>query len=325
MLANKISFYNYNINCTTKKNSNTPNFQGNKQKLVTDSLRLSGAISASTLFMMAKKDVKDPQKIIDEFYANENSNLKNTKFDLSRFSEEEKYEINHNLEEIKLYQRAFRAISNAKNEDKTYRFSTQESLELFETSGKQINEHLRIFKQIINAKDKEGKNRFNSNECAKLMSIAHSLKAYPKVLEAILAIKELNAQECQDLIRETGIVIQEKPIILDEALQNVPKDSDDFGKNLIRQIKKIYFEKTSKRQIEFEKLCNIKEEPGIIAQEEKKEEEQAIPTEAAPASQESKNSTKIYIKNIEKIAFGDENIILESGKNISSQNSTSIS
>lgn len=291
MFVNKLSIRNYNTNCTKKKNHNTPNFQGNKQKLITDSLKLSSTISASTLFMMAEKDVKDPQIIIDEFYAYENNKVKNLKYNLKRFSEEEKYEINQHIDNINLHPKAFRAIINAKNEDNTYRFDAQESIALFEDVGEQIDKHRDIFQQILDAKDKNGENRFGRKECTKLMINANLLKAYPLAKEAILSVKELSAEDCQSLITETGAYIQELPLILDEAFENLPKDSDDFGKKLIHKIKKIYLEKTNKKQHNIAKIENI-------ATSKAKEQEQTPQKPEKTAQKRSLGeNTKIHLKN----------------------------
>lgn len=267
MNINRITFkYDYELK---RQNNINLNFQGNKQKLVTNSLKLGSAISASALFMMAEKDVKDPQIIIDEFYAYENNKVKNSKYNLKRFSEEEKFEISQHIDSINLHPKAFRAIVNAKNEDNTYRFDAQESIALLEDVGEQIDKHLDIFQQTLDAKDKNCENRFDRKECTKLMIYANLLKAYPLAKEAILSIKELSAEDCQSLITENGNYIQEVPLILDEALESVPRDNDDFGKKLIHKIKKIYLEKINKKQHKITKIENI-----ATSKEQEQEQEQ---------------------------------------------------
>lgn len=315
MNLSNVSIFKYNINYGTsnKKNNNTPNFQGNKQKLVTDSLKIGSAISASALFMMAKKDVKEPEKIIDEYYANENSRVKNTRFNLSRFSEEEKYEINHRIDDINLYPKAFRAIINAKN-DETYRFDAQDSMALFDDVGEQIEKYPEIFKQIIDAKDKNNANRFDTKDCASLMKQADLLKAYPKAFETILSIKELNADDCINLVLTTGEEIKELPIILDEALESVPKDSKNYGKQLIQTIKRVYLERTDKQQWELRKQRGIAE---IAARYEKEE--------IKLAKQEEWNKkvgwvdADNFFEKVENSVSECKPLVLESGKILSTK------
>ncbi len=270
MNIGKISFYN-NYGMNYKRNTdNRTVFGSRKEKLVTDGIKLgASALSASALFLMAKNDVKNPEKIIDEYYANENSRVINAKFNLNRFSEQEKYEINHRIDDINLYPKAFRAIINAKNEDNTYKFDFQDSMTLFDDAGEEIDKYPEIFKQIINAKDKDGKTRFNRDECAALMRQADLLKAYPKAFEAVLSITELDAEDCRNFITDTGAAIQEFPFILDEALQSVPKDSNSYGKQLIHTLKRLFLERTDKQQWELKKQREIAEIAARLAQEEK--------------------------------------------------------
>lgn len=269
MNVGKVSFSNYRVNYTHKVKENNTSFQGSKQKLVKDGFKIGSALSASALFMLAEKDVKDPEKIIDEFYANENRKFKKAKFNLYRFSEKEKYEINKRIDDIELYPKAFSAIINAKNEDKTYRFNAQESMVMFDDAGEQIEKHLEIFKQVLNAKDKDGNNRFNQKDCTLLMGRADLLRAYPRALEAILSNEELKSEDCYNLILTSGEAIQEFPFILDEALQEVPKDSDNYGKQLIHTLKRLYLECSDKQQRVLKKQREMAEIAARIKQEDK--------------------------------------------------------
>ena len=269
MNVGKVSFSNYRVNYTHKVKENNTSFQGSKQKLFKDGFKIGSALSASALFMMAKNDVKDPEKIIDEFYANENSRFQKAKFNLYRFSEKEKYEINKRIDDIELYPKAFSAIINAKNEDKTYRFNAYEAMLLFDNAGEQIERHKEIFKQILNAKDKNGNNRFNCKDCTILMGRADLLRAYPRALEAILSNEELKSEDCYNLILTSGEAIQEFPFILDEALQSVPKDSDSYGKQLIHTLKRLYLECSDKQQRVLKKQREMAEIAARIKQEDK--------------------------------------------------------
>ena len=324
MNIGKISFYN-NYGMNYKRNTdNRTVFGSRKEKLVTDGIKLgASALSASALFLMAKNDVKNPEKIIDEYYANENSRVINAKFNLNRFSEQEKYEINHRIDDINLYPKAFRAIINAKNEDNTYKFDFQDSMTLFDDAGEEIDKYPEIFKQIINAKDKDGETRFNRDECAALMGQADLLKAYPKAFEAVLSITELDAEDCRNFITDTGAAIQEFPFILDEALQSVPKDSDSYGKQLIHTLKRLYLERTDKQQRELKKQREIAEIAARSAQEEKaqtKANARAKKAEAKQAVMEEWNKktgwidAKSFFEKVDNSVSECKPLILESGE-----------
>ena len=320
MNVGKVSFSNYRVNYSSKVKENNTSFQGSKRKLVTDGFKIGSALSASALFMLAQKDVKDPEKIIDEFYANENSRFKKAKFNLYRFSEKEKYEINKRMGDIELYPKAFSAIINAKNEDKTYRFNAQESMLMFDDAGEQIEKHLEIFKQIINAKDKDNAYRFSTKDCAALMGQADLLKSYPKTFEAILSTKELNTEDCMNLVLTAGEAIQEFPFILDEALQEVPKDSDNYGKQLVQTLKRLYLELTDKQQRELKKQREMAEIAARLAQEEKTPTKANARVKARQAAMEEWNQKTGWVdadkffEKVEKSVSESKPLVLESGE-----------
>ena len=147
MNIGKISFYN-NYGMNYKRNTdNRTVFGSRKEKLVTDGIKLgASALSASALFLMAKNDVKNPEKIIEEYYANENIGIQSSRFDLDRFTEAEKYEINSRLDDIRFHSTAFRTIINTQKEDGSYRFDAQDSIGLFYDAAEQIEKYPEIFR-----------------------------------------------------------------------------------------------------------------------------------------------------------------------------------
>ena len=305
MNVGKVSFSNYRVNYNHKVKENNTSFQGSKQKLVKDGFKIGSALSASALFMLAEKDVKDPEKIIDEFYANENSRFQKAKFNLYRFSEKEKYEINKRIDDIELYP--------------TYRFNAQESMVMFDDAGEQIEKHLEIFKQVLNAKDKDGNNRFNQKDCTLLMGQADLLRAYPRAFEAILFNPELKSEDCYNLILTSGKAIQEFPFILDEALQEVPKDSDNYGKQLVQTLKRLYLELTDKQQRELKKQREMAEIAARLAQEEKTPTKVNARVKARQAAMDGWNQKTGWVdadkffEKVENSVSESKPLVLESG------------
>lgn len=236
MIINRISAaQNYNSKIT--KQSNNPAF-GNKKIFQTSTMLGLTTITASALFADAIKEVGDPSEIIKEYFEYENAHYaKKPKIgvNLSRFNQEEKYEILKNTDEIKLAPKTFRKIINAKNSKDEFRFSADESLDLFLNTRNSIQDHSDVFNALLDAKNDENKERFNSKECKELMNYAEEFEAYPNSFKAILATSDLTANECKELILRAR---QIEPAMKPELLKKVYEENKDV-KNSHTKIKNI--------------------------------------------------------------------------------------
>ncbi len=297
MYINKLSFFNY----STNNNTSTPkatSFKGKKQRNVTNPVKAESFYPAGDLFLMAENDVKTPELIIDEFYANENSRLLKNPLgvSLSRFSQKDKYDILQYAEDIKLHKKGFSKIINAKNEDKTYRFNALESLALFFDAGDKIEKCRDEFDRIVNEKDSNNNPRFNGKDCALLMDNIELAKMYPNAFNSVLAIKELNAKDIINLMLKDGEIIEENPELFDNAKQ-LNENASNKAKQLSNTIKELYIEKC--KQIADEKVQQREKEEVLINEKKQKEAE-----EKAKIEQQKQINREIAIrKREEKLAI----------------------
>ena len=298
MNINKLSFLNYttNNNTATKKETS---FKGKKQSDVTNPINRE-LYPVGDLFLMAKKDVKMPELIIDEFYASENSRmLKNPLgVSLSRFSPKDKYEILQYAEDIKLHRSGFSKIINAKNDDKTYRFNTDEALTLFFDAGDKIEKYPDEFKRILNEKDSDGNPRFNSKDCSLLMQNIELAKLYPKAYSSVLAMKNLGAVDVINIMLNDGEIIEEYPELLDDVKHLLNQKENNNTKELNSTIKKLYIQKKAK--IAEQKAQEREREEALLLEKRQKqkeelariEEERRIKNEAAAKIRAEKRAIK---------------------------------
>ena len=298
MNINKLSFLNYttNNNTATKKETS---FKGKKQSDVTNPINRE-LYPVGDLFLMAKKDVKMPELIIDEFYASENSRmLKNPLgVSLSRFSPKDKYEILQYAEDIKLHRSGFSKIINAKNDDKTYRFATGEALTLFFDAGDKIEKYPDEFKRILNEKDSDGNPRFNSKDCSLLMQNIELAKLYPKAYSSVLAMKNLGAVDVINIMLNDGEIIEEYPELLDDVKHLLNQKENNNTKELNSTIKKLYIQKKAK--IAEQKAQEREREEALLLEKRQKqkeelariEEERRIKNEAAAKIRAEKRAIK---------------------------------
>ena len=298
MNINKLSFLNYttNNNTATKKETS---FKGKKQSDVTNPINRE-LYPVGDLFLMAKKDVKMPELIIDEFYASENSRmLKNPLgVSLSRFSPKDKYEILQYAEDIKLHRSGFSKIINAKNDDKTYRFTTGEALTLFFDAGDKIEKYPDEFKRILNEKDSDGNPRFNSKDCSLLMQNIELAKLYPKAYSSVLAMKNLGAVDVINIMLNDGEIIEEYPELLDDVKHLLNQKENNNTKELNSTIKKLYIQKKAK--IAEQKAQEREREEALLLEKRQKqkeelariEEERRIKNEAAAKIRAEKRAIK---------------------------------
>lgn len=303
MNINKLSFFNYTTNNNTASKSETSvNFKGKRNKSVTPPVYKDGIYPAGDLFLMAKKDVKKPELIIDEFYASENSRmLKNPLgVSLSRFSPKDKYEILQYAEDIKLHRSGFSKIINAKNDDKTYRFATGEALTLFFDAGDKIEKYPDEFKRILNEKDSDGNPRFNSKDCSLLMQYIALAKLYPQAYSAVLAMKNLRAEDVINIMLNDGEIIEENPELLDgvKQLLTQKENANNNTKQLNSILKKLYIQKKAK--IAEQKAQEREREEALLLEKRQKqkeelariEEERRIKNEAAAKIRAEKRAIK---------------------------------
>ncbi len=298
MNINKLSFLNYTTNNNTASKKET-SFKGKKQSDVTNPINRE-LYPVGDLFLMAKKDVKMPELIIDEFYASENSRmLKNPLgVSLSRFSPKDKYEILQYAEDIKLHRSGFSKIINAKNDDKTYRFNTDEALTLFFDAGDKIEKYPDEFKRILNEKDSDGNPRFNSKDCSLLMQNIELAKLYPKAYSSVLAMKNLGAVDVINIMLNDGEIIEEYPELLDDVKHLLNQKENNNTKELNSTIKKLYIQKKAK--IAEQKAQEREREEALLLEKRQKqkeelariEEERRIKNEAAAKIRAEKRAIK---------------------------------
>ena len=298
MNINKLSFLNYTTNNNTASKKET-SFKGKKQNDVTNPINRE-LYPVGDLFLMAKKDVKMPELIIDEFYASENSRmLKNPLgVSLSRFSPKDKYEILQYAEDIKLHRSGFSKIINAKNDDKTYRFNTDEALTLFFDAGDKIEKYPDEFKRILNEKDSDGNPRFNSKDCSLLMQNIELAKLYPKAYSSVLAMKNLGAVDVINIMLNDGEIIEEYPELLDDVKHLLNQKENNNTKELNSTIKKLYIQKKAK--IAEQKAQEREREEALLLEKRQKqkeelariEEERRIKNEAAAKIRAEKRAIK---------------------------------
>ncbi len=298
MNINKLSFLNYTTNNNTASKKET-SFKGKKQSDVTNPINRE-LYPVGDLFLMAKKDVKMPELIIDEFYASENSRmLKNPLgVSLSRFSPKDKYEILQYAEDIKLHRSGFSKIINAKNDDKTYRFNTDEALTLFFDAGDKIEKYPDEFKRILNEKDSDGNPRFNSNDCSLLMQNIELARLYPKAYSSVLAMKNLRAEDVINIMLNGGEIIEEYPELLDDVKHLLNQKENNNTKELNSTIKKLYIQKKAK--IAEQKAQEREREEALLLEKRQKqkeelariEEERRIKNEAAAKIRAEKRAIK---------------------------------
>lgn len=312
MSIGKISLYNYGLNNTIAKNNTS--FKGrnnlnNKQKNATNPVKYESTYPARAIFMMAENDVKVPELIVEEFYANETNRLPNKHLgvSLSRFTPREKYEILQFADDIKIHKTGFSRIINARNEDSSYRFDALQALDLFFDAGKEIEKYPTEFKKIYSQKDSENKPRFNARDCALLMQYADLFKAYPNAFDSILALKSLNAEDCQNIMLKRGASIEDNPELLKEALELAPhnKGESNYGKKLDKTIKKLIKQKEEKlvQQQEEEKAAILEQrhEEARQAEEERKQNEEEKRLKAQIAAQKSAEKNALRLAEEKKI------------------------
>ena len=188
MIVNKIST-NPTIKTINQRRNNLKKqtvFEGKMN--LSDSLKIGTAIAASAMLSLSQEP---PQDFLEEYYKNENSKFSesNLGVNISRFSEQEKYEIFNNADDIKLRPGVFMQIINLENEDKTPRFNAEDAIKLYLDAGEQIQAYPEIFNAIVEAKDEKGKERFNSYDCAILMQKADLFSSDKETLNILLALK----------------------------------------------------------------------------------------------------------------------------------------
>ena len=188
MIVNKIST-NPTIKTINQRRNNLKKqtvFEGKMN--LSDSLKIGTAIAASAMLSLSQEP---PQDFLEEYYKNENSKFSesNLGVNISRFSEQEKYEIFNNADDIKLRPGVFMQIINLENEDKTNKNKAEDEIKLYLDAGEQIQAYPEIFNAIVEAKDEKGKERFNSYDCAILMQKADLFSSDKETLNILLALK----------------------------------------------------------------------------------------------------------------------------------------
>lgn len=313
-------------------------FKG-KERIVSNSLKLGAAVSASALFAAAAKDVGDPSRIINEYYEEENKHLRDRFLILPRrFSSQERYEILQRADDIKLKRQVFSKIINTKNDDDSYRFSAEDSLMIFDEVGEKIQKYPEIFNTILKEKNKQGKERFNVEDCVALMHDADFINIKPNTFRAVLKLKNLKAAECKYLLINVADKTEEDIQIFEKALQN----KNDSVKDIVASVQKFYTQKRkailreeAERQarIEAEDKAKQEQEAQLLKEREekkkiRKEEKAALRLEKHKmklqerllADKEAGFVTAEYLFNkVNDAVTKNIPLVLESGETISDE------